>query len=99
MINGAAYTFQVRAVNRVGKSRVPNQAEVTPEAPEVFTLDFAHFANGDSITSDLVFVNVGTTQPIRPAIYFYDTEGAFRLPAETVVDLTGRSGDRKRTAG
>ena len=34
-------------------------------------LDFAHFANGASITSDLVLVNVGTT-PIRPTIYFYD---------------------------
>ena len=30
-------------------------------------LDFAHFANGDSITSELVFVNVAT-HPIRPAL-------------------------------
>ena len=29
-------------------------------------LDFAHFANGDGITSDLVFVNVAT-HPIQPA--------------------------------
>ena len=64
-------------------------------------LDFAHFANGDGITSDLVFVNV-KTQPsgrgpnlfdavipsIRPAIYFYDTEGN-PIAAESVVDLTG----------
>ena len=68
LVNGAEYTFQVRAVNRVGKSRLPNQAEATPEAPEVFTLDFAHFANGTSITSDLVFVNL-STQQARPAIY------------------------------
>ena len=40
--------------------------------PDVFTLDFAHFANGGSITSDLVFVNPGSI-PIRPAVYFYDT--------------------------
>ena len=46
LVNGTAYTFQVRAVNRIGTGRVPNQAEATPEAPEVFTLDFAHFANG-----------------------------------------------------
>ena len=84
--NGAEYTFQVRAVNRIGTGRVPNQAEATPEAPEVFTLDFAHFANGDGITSDLVLVNVGT-HPIRPALYFYDKEGNL-IAAESVVDIT-----------
>ena len=68
-----------------------------PEA----VLDFAHFANGDGTTSDLVFVNVSTQRsrpaptpfhtdipPIRPAIYFYDTEGN-PIAAESVVDLTG----------
>ena len=85
--NGAEYTFQVRAVNRIGTGRVPNQAEATPEAPEVFTLDFAHFANGNGTTSDLVFVNVGSV-PVRPDIYFYDTEGAL-VSAELVVDVTG----------
>ena len=85
--NGAEYTFQVRAVNRIGTGRVPNQAEATPEAPEVFTLDFAHFANGNGTTSDLVFVNVGT-HPIRPALYFYDKEGNL-IAAESVVDITG----------
>ena len=85
--NGAEYTFQVRAVNRIGTGRVPNQAEATPEAPEVFTLDFAHFANGNGTTSDLVFVNVGSV-PVRPDIYFYDTEGAL-VSAESVVDVTG----------
>ena len=87
LVNGTEYTFQVRAVNRIGKSRAPNQAEATPEAPEVFTLDFAHFANGDGTTSDLVFVNVAP-QPVRPALYFYDTEGAL-VSAESVVDVTG----------
>ena len=53
----------------------------------MFTLDFAHFANGTSITSDLVFVNL-STHPARPAIYFYDTEGAL-VSAESLVDLTG----------
>ena len=85
--NGAEYTFQVRAVNRIGKSFAPSQVEATPEAPEVFTLDFAHLVNGTSITSDLVFVNV-TPQPVRPAIYFYDTEGN-PIAAESVVDVTG----------
>ena len=56
-------------------------------------LDFAHFANGDGTTSDLVFVNLAP-HPIRPAIYFYDTEGAL-LPAESLVDITGDSGDRR----
>ena len=87
LVNGTAYVFQVRAVNRIGTSRVPNPAEATPEAPEVFTLDFAHFANGDGITSDLVFVNAGSV-PVRPAVYFYDTEGAL-VSTESVVDITG----------
>ena len=50
-------------------------------------LDFAHFANGDDTTSDLVFVNL-STEPVRPAIYFYDTEGAL-VSAESVVEVTG----------
>ena len=84
--NGTAYVFEVRAVNRIGKSFSSNRAEATPEAPEVFTLDFAHFANGTSITSDLVLVNVAP-QPVRPAIYFYDTEGA-PIAAESVLEVT-----------
>ncbi len=64
-------------------------------------MDFAHFANGDGTTSDLVFVNMKTQPsgpaptpfhvaipPIRPALYFYDTEGAL-VSAESVVDVTG----------
>ena len=49
-------------------------------------LIFAHFANGTSITSDLVLVNVAP-QPVRPAIYFYDTEGA-PIAAESVLEVT-----------
>ena len=84
LVNGTSYVFEVRAVNAAGRSASTNRAESTPE---VFTLDFAHFANGDGITSDLVFVNVGT-RPIRPLLYFYDTEGAL-VSAESVVDVTG----------
>ena len=54
---------------------------------EEFALDFAHFANGASITSSLVFVNVAT-HPIRPALYFYDKSGHL-IDAESVVDVTG----------
>ena len=86
LVNGTEYVFEVRAVNRIGRSRASNRAEATPEAPEVFTLDFAHFANGTSITSDLVLVNVAR-QPVRPAIYFYDTEGA-PIAAESVLEVT-----------
>ena len=84
LVNGTAYVFEVRAVNAAGRSASSNRAEAKPE---VFTLDFAHFANGDGLTSDLVFVNVGT-QPIRPALYFYDQEGHL-IAAESVVDITG----------
>ena len=87
LVNGTSYTFQVRAVNRRGKGRASSRAEAAPVAPEVFSLDFTHFANGDDTTSDLVFVNVGSV-PVRPAIYFYDTEGAL-VSAESVVEVTG----------
>ena len=82
--NGTEYTFQVRAVNRRGRSRASNRATATPD---VFILDFAHFANGASITSDLVLVNPGSI-PIRPVVYFYDT-GGNPINAESVVDVTG----------
>ena len=87
LVNGTAYVFEVRAVNRIGRGRASNRAEATPEAPEVFTLDFAHFANGTGITSDLVLVNVAP-HPIRPAIYFYD-RGGHLIDPESVVDVTG----------
>ena len=87
LVNGTEYVFEVRAVNRIGKSFSSNRAEATPEAPEVFTLDFAHFANGTGITSEMVLVNVDP-HPIRPAIYFYDTEGN-PIAADSVLDVTG----------
>ena len=52
---------------------------------EPLALDFAHFANGSSITSELVIVNVGT-EPIRPSFHFFDQEGD-PIAAESVVDL------------
>ena len=64
-------------------------------------LDFAHFANGSGIISELVLVNRSTqpsgpplspfhqaVPPSRPALYFYDKEG-HPIAAESVVDLTG----------
>ena len=84
LVNGTEYVFAVRAVNRIGKSRSSNLAKATPFAPSV--LDFAHFANGTSWITDLVFVNVAP-HLIRPSIYFYDT-GGNPIAAESVVDIT-----------
>ena len=74
--------------------------EVNRGRAEAATLDFAHFVNGTWVT-DLGFVNLEARpsgppltpyhQAIpssRPAIYFYDTEGALVAP-ESVVDITG----------
>ena len=84
LTNGTTYTFEVQAVNRIGRGRASNRAEATPMAP--VALDFAHFANGTGITSEMVLVNVAT-HPIRPAIYFYDRGGHLIDPA-SVVDVT-----------
>ena len=66
--------------------KVPITLIVTRDQGEFPLLDFAHFANGAGIKSELVFVNVGT-QPIRPALDFYDKEGN-PIAAESVVDVT-----------
>lgn len=50
-------------------------------------LDFAHFGNGDSFSSDVVLVNLAAT-PIQPLVYFYDTAGELIDP-ESLVDVTG----------
>ena len=79
----------VSAQERVQETRLlvqatpSNRAEATPG---VGALDFAHFANGEGIISDLVLMNVAT-HPIRPVLYFYDKEG-HPIAAESMVDLT-----------
>ena len=50
-------------------------------------LDFAHFANGAGITSEIVLVNVAP-YPIRPALYFY-APGGHLMDPESVMDVTG----------
>ena len=82
LTNGTAYVFRVRAVNRIGRSGASNRAEATPGT----VLDFAHFANGTGIISGFVFLNV-SHHMTRPALYFYDQEGALMDPA-AVVDVT-----------
>ena len=83
LTNGTVYVFRVRAVNRIGSGRASNRAVAPPGA----VLDFAHFANGSGIISELVFVNV-SPHPTRPALYFSDRGGAL-IDSASVVDLTG----------
>ena len=85
LVNDTAYVFQVRAVNRVGRSPASDPVEATPRMP--VALDFTHFTNGGLITSDLVLVNAGAA-PTQPTLYFYDPEGHLMDP-ESVVDITG----------
>ena len=51
-------------------------------------LDFAHFANGGGITSDVVVVNA-SGNAVRPDIYFYDKMGGL-IDAGSVVDVMGQ---------
>ena len=89
LVNGTAYVFQVRAVNRIGRSQPSSDpVEATPRMP--VALDFAHFANGEGIISEVVLVNVAP-HPIRPALYFYDQEGE-PIAAESMVDVLGDLG-------
>ena len=50
-------------------------------------LDFAHFANGESLRSDVVLVNLAAT-PIQPLVYFYGQDGELIDP-ESMVDIVG----------
>ena len=50
-------------------------------------LDFAHFGNGDSFSSDVVLVNLAAT-PIQPLVFFYDTSGELIDPG-SLVDVMG----------
>ena len=85
LVNDTAYVFQVRAVNRVGRSPASDPVEATPRMP--VALDFTHFTNGGLITSDLVLVNAGAA-PTQPTLYFYDQKGHLMDP-DSVVDITG----------
>ena len=75
---GAICTDDGRKLNHSTSATIPGAAAA---------LDFAHFANGTGITSEMVFLNP-STQPSRPAVYFYDTEGNPIAP-DSVVDITG----------
>ena len=86
LTNGRVYVFRVRAVNRFGRSLASNRVEATPGAVGV-VLDFAHFANGDGIISDFVFLNV-SPHPTRLALYFYD-QGGDLIDSALAVDVTG----------
>ena len=57
------------------------------------TLEFAHFANGSSISSDVVLLSVATT-PIGPTLYFFDQDGN-EIAADSVVE-TGNSLEVRR---
>ena len=96
----AGVAVELDAVNRIFTTLPVVSADRASGGREA-ELNFAHFANGAGLTSDLVFVNMKTQPsgpaptpyhtaipPIRPAIYFYDTEGQ-PMAAESVVDITG----------
>ena len=77
---------------------LPDDFEIFPGATVVvgsgfykgnqLALDFAHFANGGGITSDVVVVNA-SANAVQPDIYFYDKMGGL-IPAGSVVDIMGQ---------
>ena len=82
-----AVALEMDAANRIFTTLPVVPVDPPGSGNQQTTLDFAHFANGTGITSEMVFLNP-STQPSRPAVYFYDTEGALVAP-ESVVDITG----------
>ena len=82
-----AVALEMDAANRIFTTLPVVPVDPPGSGNQQTTLDFAHFANGTGITSEMVFLNPAT-QPSRPAVYFYDTEGNPIAP-ESVVDLTG----------
>ena len=82
-----AVALEMDAANRIFTTLPVVPVDPPGSGNQQTALDFAHFANGTGITSEMVFLNP-STQPSRPAVYFYDTEGAL-VSAESVVDLTG----------
>ena len=92
----SAVAFELDGVHRifttlpvVSVPAVPEQEqeeELEQEQQQDATrLDFTHFANGGGIVSSLVLVNAGT-DPVRPAIYFYDQDGG-AIAAEAMLDV------------
>ena len=66
-----------------------NVTSMTDDSEDLPALDFAHFANGEGITSDIVVVNA-SANAVQPDIYFYDSRGVL-IDARSVVDVTGQS--------
>ncbi len=73
--------------NRIFTTLPTVPVEPLADGSQEGTLVFAHFGNGSSIRSELVLVNVGA-DPVRPAVYFYDQQGA-QIAAESVVEVKG----------
>ena len=82
-----AVALEMDAANRIFTTLPVVPVDPPGSGNQQTTLDFAHFANGTGITSEMVFLNP-STQPSRPEIYFYDTEGN-PIAAASVVDITG----------
>ena len=82
-----AVALEMDAANRIFTTLPVVPVDPPGSGNQQTTLGFAHFANGTGITSEMVFLNP-STQPSRPAVYFYDTEGAL-VSADSVVDVTG----------
>ena len=96
MFTGVA--VELDADNRIFTTLPVLPVEQTEGTDKDAGLDFAYFANGASISSSIVLVNVSglhlvgpftlAGHPVRPSLYFYDKKGN-SIAAESVVDVLG----------
>ena len=83
---GRDETLTVSGTTNVAGLRVRSATVTLVDGDSAQALDFAYFANGDSITSEIVLLNLAP-HPARPAIQFSDPGGDPIAPA-SLVDVT-----------
>ena len=83
---GRDETLTVSGTTDVAGLRVRSATLTLVDGDSAQALDFAYFADGDSITSEIVLVNLAS-RPVRPAIQF-SSPGGYPIAPASLVDVT-----------